>query len=152
MSFTHGTHKIGDVFRTATPQVTAAPSGCPKIVRSRDSDSAHIVPTFGLDPEHGQDQGLRLLTTDGPNPDQADVVIGFAVRPADLAWLRSVYSAARAGRLAWVSYPKPGQPGTASPSPSPIRRRGGPGRVDQRHLVSTAAALGQGMTTRHFYG
>ena len=58
------------------------------------------------------ESGLRLLTTGGPNPDQADVVIGFAVRPADLTWLRSVYAAARAGRLAWVSYPQPGQPGT----------------------------------------
>ncbi len=58
------------------------------------------------------ESGLRLLTTGGPNPDQADVVLGFAVRPVDLAWLRSVYAAARAGRLAWVSYPKPGQPGT----------------------------------------
>ena len=55
---------------------------------------------------------LRLLRTAGSNPDQADVVIGFAVRPADLAWLRSVYAAARAGRLAWVIYPNPGQPGT----------------------------------------
>jgi len=54
---------------------------------------------------------LRLLSTAGSNPDQADVVIGFAVRPADLAWLRSVYVAARAGRLAWVIYPNPGQPG-----------------------------------------
>jgi pSer/pThr/pTyr-binding forkhead associated (FHA) protein len=54
---------------------------------------------------------LRLLRTAGSNPDQADVVIGFAVRPADLAWLRSVYAAARAGRLAWVIYPSPGQPG-----------------------------------------
>ena len=55
---------------------------------------------------------LRLLRTAGSNPDQADVVIGFAVRPADLAWLRSVYAAARAGRLVWVIYPSPGQPGT----------------------------------------
>jgi hypothetical protein len=58
------------------------------------------------------ESGLRLLTTGDPNPDQADVVIGFAARPVDLAWLRSVYSAARAGRLVWVSYPNPGQPGT----------------------------------------
>ena len=58
------------------------------------------------------ESGLRLLTAGGPNPDRADVVIGLAVRPVDLAWLRSVYAAARAGRLAWVSYPKPGQPGT----------------------------------------
>jgi hypothetical protein len=58
------------------------------------------------------ESGLRLLTAGGPNPDRADVVIGFAVRPAHLAWLRPVYAAARAGRLAWVSYPKPDQPGT----------------------------------------
>jgi hypothetical protein len=58
------------------------------------------------------ESGLRLLATGGPNPNQADVVIGFAVRPVDLAWLRSVYAAARAGRLAWVSYPKPGRPGS----------------------------------------
>jgi hypothetical protein len=57
------------------------------------------------------ESGLRQPTTGGPNPDQADVVIGFAVRPADLAWLRSVYAAARAGRPAWVIYPEPGQPG-----------------------------------------
>jgi len=55
---------------------------------------------------------LSLLRTAGSNPDQADVVIGFAVRPVDLPSLRSVCAAARAGRLAWVSYPKPGQPGT----------------------------------------
>ena len=54
---------------------------------------------------------LRLLRTAGSNPDQADVVIGFAVRPADLTWLRPVYAAACAGRLAWVIYPNPGQPG-----------------------------------------
>jgi pSer/pThr/pTyr-binding forkhead associated (FHA) protein len=54
---------------------------------------------------------LRLLRTAGSNPDQADVVVGFASRPADLAWLRSVYTAACAGRLAWVIYPNPGQPG-----------------------------------------
>lgn len=59
------------------------------------------------------ESGLRLLTAGGSKPDRADVVIGFAVRSADLAWLRSVYAAARAGRLAWVIYPKPGQPGTA---------------------------------------
>jgi len=55
---------------------------------------------------------LRLLKTAGSNPDHADVVIGFAPRPTDLAWLWSVYAAARAGRLAWVIYPNPGQPGT----------------------------------------
>ena len=54
---------------------------------------------------------LRLLRTAGSNPDHADVVIGFAPRPTDLAWLRSVYAAARAGRLVWVIYPSPGQPG-----------------------------------------
>jgi len=52
---------------------------------------------------------LRLLSS--ANADQADVVVGFAVRSADLAWLRSVYAAARGGRLAWVIYPSPGRPG-----------------------------------------
>ncbi|HEU4360028.1 MAG TPA: hypothetical protein VFR27_00790 [Mycobacterium sp.] len=55
---------------------------------------------------------LRLLVTGGPDPDQADVVIGFAVRPIDLAWLKPAYAAAHAGRLAWLSYPRPGRPGT----------------------------------------
>ena len=55
---------------------------------------------------------LRLLRTAGSNLDQADVVVGFADQPADLASLTSVYAAARAGRLAWVIYPNPGQPGT----------------------------------------
>ncbi len=58
------------------------------------------------------ESGLRLPATGGPNPNQADVVIGFAVRPVELAWLRSVFAAARAGRLAWVNYPKPGRPGS----------------------------------------
>jgi hypothetical protein len=49
------------------------------------------------------ESGLRLRTAGDRNPDRADVVIGFAVRPADLAWLRPVHAAARAGRLAWVS-------------------------------------------------
>ena len=57
------------------------------------------------------ESGFRQPTTGVPNPDQADVVIGFAVRPVDLAWLRPVYAAARVGRPAWVIYPEPGQPG-----------------------------------------
>jgi len=56
---------------------------------------------------------LRLLSAGKHDPDQADVVIGFATRPVDLAWLKPAYAAAHAGRLAWVSYPEPGQPGTA---------------------------------------
>lgn len=55
---------------------------------------------------------LRLLVAGGADPDHADVVIGFAARPADLAWLKPVFVAARTGRLAWLSYPKPGRPGT----------------------------------------
>lgn len=55
---------------------------------------------------------LRLLSAGNRNPEQADVVIGFATRPVDLVWLKPVYAAARDGRLAWVSYPKPGRPGT----------------------------------------
>lgn len=55
---------------------------------------------------------LRLLVAGRTDPDQADVVIGFAARPVDLAWLKPAYAAAHAGRLAWLSYPKPGRPGT----------------------------------------
>lgn len=57
--------------------------------------SASLVPTAG-----------------GLEPHDADAVVGFALRPVDLARLRSVYAAALAARLAWVSYPKPGRPGT----------------------------------------
>ena len=55
---------------------------------------------------------LRLLAAGRTDPDRADVVIGFATRPVDLAWLKPAYAAARAGRLAWVNYPVPGRPGT----------------------------------------
>lgn len=58
------------------------------------------------------ESGLRLLTAVSRNPERADVVVGFATRPVDLAWLRPAYAAAHAGRLAWISYPKPGRPGT----------------------------------------
>jgi threonine dehydrogenase-like Zn-dependent dehydrogenase len=59
-----------------------------------------------------RESGLRLSVASRQNPDQADVVIGFAARPVDLTWLKAAFAAARAGRLAWVSYPKPGRPGT----------------------------------------
>jgi hypothetical protein len=48
----------------------------------------------------------------GVDPDRADVVIGFAVRRADLELLTSMYAAARAGRGGWISYPRPGRLGT----------------------------------------
>ncbi|BBX24873.1 hypothetical protein MTER_42840 [Mycolicibacter terrae] len=54
---------------------------------------------------------LRLLAS-RTNPNHADVVIAFALRRVDLAWLRAAYNAAGAGRTAWVVYPEPGQPGT----------------------------------------
>jgi hypothetical protein len=56
---------------------------------------------------------LKLSTAGRCDPDHADVVIGFATQPVDLARLKSVYAAARTGRLAWLSYPKPGRPGTS---------------------------------------
>ncbi len=68
----------------------------------------HAVAVINAPPE----SRLRLLTAGSLNPDQADVVIGFATRPVDLAWLRAAYAAARSGRLGWVVYPKPGRPGT----------------------------------------
>lgn len=58
---------------------------------------------------------LRLLASGNTDPVHADVVIGFGTRKVDLAWLKAVYAAARAGRLAWVGYPRPGRPGTDLP-------------------------------------
>jgi hypothetical protein len=55
---------------------------------------------------------LKLLAAGRPHPDDADVVIGFAGRPVELALLGPAYAAARAGRLVWLNYPKPGRPGT----------------------------------------
>lgn len=46
------------------------------------------------------------------DPDDADAVIGFATRRSDLDLLESVYTAARAARLAWLAYTKPGPLGT----------------------------------------
>lgn len=54
---------------------------------------------------------LRLMAAGRADPDRADVVIGFALRSVDLARLKPAYTAARAGRLAWIGYPKPGTPG-----------------------------------------
>jgi hypothetical protein len=43
---------------------------------------------------------------------EADAVIAFVTRRAELAELDAVLSAARADRLAWVGYPKAGKLGT----------------------------------------
>lgn len=58
------------------------------------------------------DSALRLLPVSRANPDSADVVLAFATRRVDLAWLRPAYQAAGSGRTAWVVYCEPGQPGT----------------------------------------
>jgi hypothetical protein len=42
----------------------------------------------------------------------ADAVIAFVARQDDLASAKQAVSAAREGRLAWISYPKGGQLGT----------------------------------------
>lgn len=55
---------------------------------------------------------LRLRAAGEQDPNRAEVVIGFASRQVDLAWLRAAFAAARAGRPAWVAYPTPGRPGT----------------------------------------
>lgn len=47
-----------------------------------------------------------------PDPERADVVIGFVSRRVDLHWIRAVYTAAHRGRVAWIVYAKPGRPGT----------------------------------------
>jgi hypothetical protein len=51
-------------------------------------------------------------STTGTEHGTADAVIGFAARQDDLDDLSPVIAAARAGRLAWISYPKAGQLGT----------------------------------------
>jgi hypothetical protein len=42
----------------------------------------------------------------------ADVVVAFVTRQDDLASAEQAIAAARAGRLAWIGYPKGGQLGT----------------------------------------
>lgn len=59
-----------------------------------------------------RDSALRLLSVSRANPDEADVVIAFATRRRDLAWLRPAYQAAGSRRTAWLVYPEPGSPGT----------------------------------------
>lgn len=58
------------------------------------------------------DSALQLATVGQPRPEDADVVVAFATRRVDLAWLKSAYTAAHGTRTAWVVYPKPGLPGT----------------------------------------
>lgn len=55
---------------------------------------------------------LRLAPAAQPQPNRADIVIAFATRRVDLAWLKPAYAAAHATRVVWVVYPKPGQPGS----------------------------------------
>ncbi len=55
---------------------------------------------------------LLIPTIDGTEPDNADAVIGFITRRGDMDVLDTVCAAARAARLAWIAYPKPGQLGT----------------------------------------
>jgi hypothetical protein len=57
------------------------------------------------------DVTLLTGTSDG-QPSTADAVIGFAIHRGDLEQLGPVVGAARAGRLAWVGYPKGGKLGT----------------------------------------
>lgn len=68
----------------------------------------HKVAVINAPPE----SRLRLLTAASLNADQADAVVGFASRPVDLARLKPAYTAAHSGRLAWISYPKPGRRGS----------------------------------------
>lgn len=59
-----------------------------------------------------RESGIRLLAISRANPYDSEVVIAFATRRRELAWLRAAYSAASAGRQAWIVYPEPGRPGT----------------------------------------
>lgn len=45
----------------------------------------------------------------GVDPESANAIVGFVACRTDLDRLEAVYSAARAARVAWVSYPKPGR-------------------------------------------
>ena len=57
--------------------------------------------------------GSALAALSGhADPSQADAIIGCAARRAELPLLEAVFDAARADRLAWISYPKAGQLGT----------------------------------------
>jgi hypothetical protein len=57
--------------------------------------------------------GVNLpASTAGGQPATASAVIGFAVHRDDLGHLGPVIHAARAGRLAWIGYPKGGKLGT----------------------------------------
>lgn len=58
------------------------------------------------------DSALRLLPISRANPNDTDVVVAFATRRVDLAFLKAAYNAAGSGRTGWVVYSEPGQPGT----------------------------------------
>lgn len=55
---------------------------------------------------------LRQLPISRANPYGSDVVIAFAMRRVDLAWLKPAYRAAYARRTSWLVYPEPTRPGT----------------------------------------
>ncbi|MEB3024154.1 hypothetical protein [[Mycobacterium] crassicus] len=55
---------------------------------------------------------LRLLSVSRANPYESDVVIAFATRRVDLAWLKPAYRAAYSRRTSWLIYPEPTRPGT----------------------------------------
>jgi len=59
-----------------------------------------------------RESALRLLAISRANPYDADVVVAFATRRRDLAWIKAAYHAAGSGRTAWLVYPEPGRPGT----------------------------------------
>ena len=58
--------------------------------------------------------GVELGLSDRPaaEAEDADAVIGFATRRADLAALEPVLQAGRDDRLAWIAWPKSGKLGT----------------------------------------
>ena len=74
----------------------------------------------------------------------ADVVVAFVTRRDDLPSAEQAIAAARADRLAWISYPKGGQLGTdlnrdrLAAALSLPRRAARPPGVDRRHLVRFA--------------
>ncbi|MEZ0383733.1 hypothetical protein [Mycobacterium sp. pW045] len=86
----------------------ASAPGLAQLEQTLDIDRHHRVAVINAP----ADSVLRLLPNSRANPGHADVVIAFATRRVDLAFLRAAYHAAGSGRIAWVVYSEPGQPGT----------------------------------------
>lgn len=93
---------------TALYNETASGPGLAQLEQILRIERHHKVAVINAPPE----SELRPLAISRANPYDVEVVIAFVTRRVDVAWIRAAYSAAAAGRTAWVVYPEPGQPGT----------------------------------------